>query len=255
MLQQTQVDRVIPKYLQFLSRFPTLHSLAQARFADVLGVWVGLGYNGRALRLWQCARDVVAHYAGKLPRDSDKLRQLPGIGPYTAAAIASFAFGAHVPVIDTNVSRVLTRALLGRDAGGEPNVGAASYVPPKSVASSSEWAQALMDVGALFCKARPRCELCPARRSCEYALNGRPNTRRRRTRGPAQRYAGSTRFYRGRIMRALSKGASLSVTTLARQVREGFGVSDAAWFDDILAGLARDGLIRVDRAAGRVRLP
>src|SRR5205807_5872195 len=106
MLQQTQVERVIPKYRAFLKRFPSLSSLARAPLADVLRAWSGLGYNGRARRLWMCARTVVAEHGGRLPRDVAVLKTLPGIGRYTAGALASFAFGASAPAVDTNVRRV-----------------------------------------------------------------------------------------------------------------------------------------------------
>jgi A/G-specific adenine glycosylase len=259
MLQQTQVDRVIPKYRRFLTRFPTLRALAAARFADVLRVWVGLGYNARALRLWQCARDVVATRGGALPDQVSELQRLPGIGAYTAAAVAAIAFGARTPVIDVNVRRVLIRTLLGRDHASAPRVSMlALEALPGSPAS--QWAQALMDVGAMYCRAKPRCAACPVRSACAYVKRaGRTQTSSRPVRAvkarPRQPFAGSTRFYRGRVMRALSTGRAIRIAVLGKQVKEGFGVSDARWFDDLLAGLARDGLIRVDRARKRISLP
>ncbi len=108
MLQQTQVDRVIPKYLAFLERFPTLQSLADASVADVLREWRGLGYNRRALNLKRAAESTVERFGGKLPGTVSELESLPGIGRYTARAVASFAFGVQVPVVDTNVRRVLS---------------------------------------------------------------------------------------------------------------------------------------------------
>lgn len=258
MLQQTQVDRVIPKYRLFVARFPTLRSLARARFADVLRVWVGLGYNGRALRLWQCAREAVRNHAGRLPRDASSLQRLPGVGPYTAAAVAAIAFGARLPVIDVNVRRVLTRALLGADQAPPPLVSRLALdVLPN--APASQWAQALMDVGAIYCRAKPQCAACPVQRSCKYvrrdpaATQAKPSSLK--SKRPKQRFAGSSRFYRGRVMRALSASGSLRIPALGREVKDGFGVSDCAWLDSLLVGLARDGLIRVDRARGRVRLP
>jgi A/G-specific adenine glycosylase len=259
MLQQTQVDRVIPKYRLFLTRFPTLPALASARFADVLRVWVGLGYNSRALRLWQCARDVVATRGGKLPKEAAELARLPGIGAYTSAAIAAIAFGARTPVVDVNVRRVLARTLLGRDHVSAPKLSMLALEALPS-GSSSQWAQALMDVGAMHCKATPRCATCPVRRSCAYVRRARrmgaTGGQARGAKAPAkQPFVGSTRFYRGRVMRALCAGRAMRIAALGRQVKEGFGVSDVPWFDDLLDGLARDGLIRVDRARSRVRLP
>jgi A/G-specific adenine glycosylase len=258
MLQQTQVDRVIPKYRAFLARFPTLRSLARARFADVLRVWLGLGYNGRALRLWRCACTVVRERDGRLPRDAGELARLPGIGPYTAAAVAAIAFDARVAAVDVNVRRVISRALAGHDRLRPPAVSLlARDALPRS--SAGEWAQALMDIGAQHCKARPRCAGCPLRASCAY-LRARLNPTQR-TRTPARSvttraagaFAGSTRYYRGCVMRELSRHGSLRATALGRKVKPAFGISDAAWLRDLLAGLVRDGLIRIDR--DRVALP
>jgi A/G-specific adenine glycosylase len=267
MLQQTQVERVITKYGSFLSRFPTLRSLARARFLDVLRRWLGLGYNARALRLWRCARVVVRQWDGELPSEVAELERLPGIGPYTAAAVAAIAFGAQVPAIDVNVRRVLTRDLAGRDHIPLPSVVLlARDALPASPAD--EWTQALMDVGSIYCKATPQCGACPLRGSCAYVRLQRGRTgdltvarhnvaryKAARCKRAGNRFAGSARFYRGRVMRALSHEQSLSVAALGRQVKEGFGISDAAWLRDLLQGLARDGLIRIDRIRGRVRLP
>ena len=120
MLQQTQVDRVVPKYRAFLARFPTLRALARAPLADVLRAWSGLGYNARAKRLWECAKVIVATHAARVPSDIETLRALPGIGPYTASAVASFAFDAREAVVDVNVRRVLSRSLLGRGTCDDP---------------------------------------------------------------------------------------------------------------------------------------
>lgn len=258
MLQQTQVQRVIPKYRSFLRRFPSLQALARAPLADVLRAWIGLGYNGRALRLWRCARTIVSDHAGRFPRTAAALRRLPGIGSYTAAALASFAFGEHTAAVDINVRRVLARALTGKDAaGGRLVAGLAAVALPGS--GSAEWTQALMDVGALFCRATPRCEGCPARNRCRYAR--KPGDRRLTAlRPPAPpaarpRFAGSNRYYRGRIVRILATVPSISTLRLAGQVKPGFGVSDRPWLHAVLQGLQRDGLVRISRGAKRVSLP
>ena len=249
MLQQTQVDRVIPKYRSFISRFPTIRSLARASFADVLRAWLGLGYNGRALRLWRCAQIVARDHRGRLPADLAALQRLPGIGSYTARALGALAFDAHVPAVDVNVRRVLSRSLAGCDRLEETKVMSLAHAAlPRS--SAGEWMQALMDVGALHCRAVPRCTGCPARAACRFA--GRTAKREPAAHKP---FEGSTRFYRGRIMRALSRRASLRLVDLGRQVKDGFGVSDAAWLRHLLNGLARDGLVRLDSAKDRVRLP
>ncbi len=259
MLQQTQVERVIPKYKSFLLRFPTLRLLARARFADVLREWLGLGYNGRALRLWQCARSVVRDHDGQLPHDAAQLQLLPGIGSYTAAAVAAIAFGERLAVVDVNVRRVLARALDGKNdvAAARVSLLAQNALPQSSAA---EWAQALMDVGATYCKVIPRCQACPLRASCAHSRQDSSRLRRAnsgmptRTKGSPHPFLGSTRYYRGRVMQALSAGTSARVAALGRQVKDGFGISDEPWLRDILQGLARDGLIRIDRARDRVRV-
>lgn len=173
MLQQTQVDRVLPKYVEFLSRFPTLESLAAAPTADVIKAWASLGYNMRAVRLQQIARQAVADYDGALPDTLEGLMALKGIGRYTAGAVACFAFGLHVATVDTNIRRVLWRAFRGIEPttwpSGEPAQRAAltlaEWALPRDRAY--DWQQALMDLGATVCLSRrPRCEHCPLTSSC-----------------------------------------------------------------------------------------
>jgi A/G-specific adenine glycosylase len=252
MLQQTQVVRVIPKYRSFLKRFPTLASLARAPLADVLREWSGLGYNGRARRLWECARSAVAQHGGKLPRDAATLASLPGIGRYTAGAIASFAFGARAAAVDTNVRRVLGRAIDGVDDVGDRRAWElAELALPNGAAG--EWNQAVMDVGALFCRPIPKCAACPARGVCRGRSLARPE--RARTRPVQPRFDGSRRFFRGRIVAALAIAPALSLLELGEQVKDGFGKTDLPWLEDLLTSLQRDGLVAVDRARRNVRLP
>ena len=181
MLQQTQVDRVIPKYRQFLRRFPSLRALAAAPVEDVRQLWYPLGYNVRPLRLHAIACETVARYGGRLPDDADRLRALPGIGRYTAGAVLSFAYGRDVAVLDTNVRRVLTRVFLGprRTARlrGDPRLWAlAERLVPDG--RGYDFNQALMDFGATWCTPRrPRCSGCPMQAFCATytpATNGRP---------------------------------------------------------------------------------
>jgi A/G-specific adenine glycosylase len=170
MLQQTQVDRVIPKYRQFLRRYPSLRALARAPVEDVRRLWYPLGYNARPLRLHTIARETVARYRGRLPDDADALRALPGIGRYTAGAVLSFAFGRDVAVLDTNVRRVLVRVFVGSRrrarAGGDRALWslAETLVP---AGHGYDFNQALMDFGATWCTPRrPRCVACPMRAFC-----------------------------------------------------------------------------------------
>jgi A/G-specific adenine glycosylase len=170
MLQQTQVERVIPKYRQFLRAYPTLRALAAAPVEEVRRLWYPLGYNARPVRLHAIARESVARYGGRLPDTAEALRALPGIGRYTAGAVLSFAYGRDAAVLDTNVRRVLTRVFLGpRRAARLRGDGAlwamaAALVP---AGRGSDFNQALMDFGATWCTARrPRCPACPMRAFC-----------------------------------------------------------------------------------------
>lgn len=255
MLQQTQAARVITAYERFLARFPTLRSLARARSADVVRVWLGLGYNVRAVRLWRCAREVVAAHRGVLPRDPAQLRRLPGIGDYTASAVAAIAFGAALTVVDVNVRRVLARVFTGRDQIGKAHLDEiARAAMPAS--SAGEWAQALMDLGSMHCRAQPHCTQCPVRHACMYP-NARQAAARRPTAGAPRvfrtaRFVGSTRYYRGRVVHALSTQGTFSMRALGRKVKDGFALSDLPWLRELLHGLERDGLVRVQR--GRVRI-
>jgi A/G-specific adenine glycosylase len=170
MLQQTQVDRVLPKYAEWLDRFPTLQALAEAPQGEVFQAWYPLGYNIRPQRLQSIAREAVAKYGGALPSDEATLRSFKGIGAYTAGAIRSFAFGERAAILDTNVSRVLFRVFVGK---GEPKSHAMTrhlwavahtLVPHRHV---FDYNQALMDLGAMVCVARhPKCLVCPMARGC-----------------------------------------------------------------------------------------
>jgi A/G-specific adenine glycosylase len=171
MLQQTQVDRVIPKYDEFLARYPTFESLAAAPVADVERTWRPLGYNIRPVHLHGIARETIARYGGRLPDDGKTLRSLRGIGRYTAGAILAFAYGQDTAVLDTNVRRVLGRVFLGprrlaRVRGQRAFWELAeALVPP---GRAYDFNQALMDFGATWCTPRrPRCERCPMRAICK----------------------------------------------------------------------------------------
>jgi A/G-specific adenine glycosylase len=170
MLQQTQVDRVLPKYGEWLAKYPSLDALAAAREEEVAATWYPLGYNVRPRRLQTIAREAVARYGGRLPADEETLRSFKGIGAYTAGAIRSFAFGQRAAILDTNVARVLFRVFVGY---GAPKSHAMTrhlwrlsetLVPTRNV---FDFNQALMDFGAMVCVARqPRCLVCPMTSEC-----------------------------------------------------------------------------------------
>jgi len=234
MLQQTQVARVVPYYETWLERFPDVASLAGAPAADVLRMWSGLGYNRRALAL-QAACAVVASEGW--PRTVEGLQALPGVGPYTAAAVASFAFGVQAAAVDTNVRRVIER--FDRRARRPPELAkrAAALLP---AGRAADWNQAMMELGATVCTARaPACELCPAA-SCRS--HGRPELAPTARRGGERvRFEDTDRYVRGRVVAALAAGEA---------VPNGFAPER---LERALAGLERDGL--VVREAGAVRLP
>ncbi len=169
MLQQTRVDAVRPYFARFLERFPTLRSLAEAPEADVLAAWSGLGYYRRARTLRQAARAIVADHDGVFPRERESLLALPGIGPYTAGAIASIAFDAREPLVDGNVARVLSRlfALDGDPRSSDAQLWSLARELLPTESSCGDWNQALMELGALVCTPRePRCGTCPLRAEC-----------------------------------------------------------------------------------------
>jgi len=180
MLQQTQVHRVVPKYREFLRRYPTVRRLAAAEVDDVRRLWYPLGYNIRPVRLHAIARETLARYAGRLPAEERALRELPGIGRYTAGAIRAFAFGQDAAVLDTNVRRVLGRVFLGprrlaRVRGERAWWHLAEALVPAGRAY--DFNQALMDFGATWCTPRrPRCGPCPMRDGCRSYPLGVPST-------------------------------------------------------------------------------
>ena len=181
MLQQTPVARVLPEYLGWMTRWPTPAALAAEPAGEAIRQWGRLGYPRRALRLHETATILVARYGGSVPADLDALRALPGIGSYTAAAVASFAFGQRHAVLDTNVRRVLARMAAGQPwAGGSSSASVAERrlaesLLPAEPAVAARWSVAVMELGALVCTAAsPRCGDCPVARECAWLAAGRP---------------------------------------------------------------------------------
>jgi A/G-specific adenine glycosylase len=200
MLQQTQVPRVLPRYLAWLERWPTAASLAAEPVAEVIRAWDGLGYNRRAVNLHRCA--VAVTQRGGFPRDVGELQKLPGIGPYTAAALACFAFGADVAAPDTNARRVLGRAF------GDPDM-------PPPAGRAYEWNQALFDLGREICIARrPRCEICPLADGCPSRGMTYPPLRKQSA------FDGSFRQRRSRLLKRLGADGPLPVEDVDREALE-----------------------------------
>ncbi len=206
MLQQTPVSRVLPVFEQWMDAWPTPADLAAVSTGDAVRAWGRLGYPRRALRLHAAATAIVDRHAGEVPADYEDLLALPGVGDYTAAAIASFAYGRRHVVLDTNVRRVLARAVSGVELPGASVTKAerdlAAGLLPDDDATAAAWAVAVMELGALVCTATsPRCEACPAAGRCAWRAAGRPPYD-----GPprrAQTYAGTDRQCRGRLLGVL----------------------------------------------------
>ena len=252
MAQQTQAARAGVAWTRFMARFPTVESLADAPPADVLRAWQGLGYNRRAINLQRAARVIVDEHGGHVPSDLASLEELPGVGPYTARAVAALAFGVPVGAVDTNVRRVLGRVVAGdagvMDAAALQRV-ADEAVPPDQ---PGFWTHALMDIGATLCHPRrPECEPCPARPWCRYVPAGstasvpRAAANRHTARETAVRFTSTSRWLRGRIverLRGVPNGEWLEVSGP-------IGDHDQAAVDVALAALARDGLVELDPSA------
>jgi A/G-specific adenine glycosylase len=254
MLQQTQAPRVAPVFEAFLQRFPDVASLASASKADVLRAWGRLGYPRRAVALHAAAVQIDERWHGAVPRDPAVLRTLPGVGAYTAAAVASIAYGVPVAAVDTNVRRIWARV----DRGAEPD-----EVPARDLAAAADrwldrrrpaaWNQAVMDLGRDVCRTSPRCDACPLRPWCAFAAagrTGRPSTRRQ------ARFQGSLRQVRGAVMAELRQRSPRTLGGLARAA-----AAPPARVADAVRGLHRDGVVVASRAAldgragGRVSLP
>lgn len=249
MLQQTQASRAAERFPRFLARFPSVEALAAASPAEVLAEWSGLGYNRRALALHRTAAEVVR--AGGWPREIDGLRRLPGIGPYTARAIASLAFDQPVGVVDTNVRRWLIRrfGVSDRPAALQDMADALAVAGPDRRADG--WTHASMEFGAMVCRSRgPRCDDCPIARGCP--------SRGRAVDVPVTRQpplAGSDREVRGAILRVLAGApdhmmveGSARATLIATVTAE----LDAERWERVIAALEREGLAH--RASGSLRL-
>ncbi len=208
MLQQTQVDRVVPHYERFLVAFPTPAACAAAGPAAVVRLWSGLGYNRRALNLHRAATAIEADHGGAVPHEDVALRALPGIGPYTARAVRTFAFGDDVAAIDTNGVRVLARGV----SGAPLTVRQAMELGDRLVPAGESWEfnQAMFDLGAAVCTAaRPDCTRCPLRRQCTWRRQGNAGAdpwRLSPTARPQSSFAGSDRQGRGRLLDALRAG-------------------------------------------------
>ncbi len=262
MAQQTQVARVAERWVSFLGRFPTVAALAAATPAEVLREWRGLGYNRRALNLWRAARTIVERHGGVVPSEVAALAALPGVGPYTARAVAALAFAQAVGAVDTNVRRVLSRIVRG-SSGVAPRPLQAAADDAVSAERPADWTHALMDLGATVCRAtRPDCGACPVRAWCRFAAEageGHVPSRTASTRAPrssgaasAPRFPSTSRWLRGRLLDRLRDAHGDGWVDMGGPV----GEHDAAAVDLALAAMAAEGLIERDPVdLRRSRLP
>jgi A/G-specific adenine glycosylase len=268
MAQQTQAERAAGYWERFMARFPIVQALAAATPADVIREWQGLGYDRRALALWRTARIVVEQMDGRIPSAVTELEKLPGIGPYTARAVAAIAFGGPVGAVDVNVRRVL-----GRIAGIDPaalHASAMQRLADESVATdrAADWTHAVMDIGAMLCRPRaPSCEACPARPWCRYASatkrmagaarsQGRSAARAPRAAGPAATpFPSTNRWLRGRILDRLRAAPDGEWVPLDSSI----GVHDPGRVLAAANAMAADGVVELGpdgpEAGIRARLP
>ncbi len=251
MSQQTQVNRVAEYYRRWLQRFPTFSALARASSSDVLREWSGLGYNSRALRFHSLAKIISENYHSRLPDDPDLLQTLPGIGRYTAHAVACFAFGKNVPVVDVNIRRILTRwTVKVRRASEQMDEKCAwqtaeIFLPRKDVFT---WNQALMDLGGLICTARnPRCEECPAAQHCASAFSKVFLIKEEKKKKMEPEWHGiPRRLYRGRILKMLHHH-SFSAEEIAAGLWQQRTRSDVQWTEELAEKMRLDGLLTIRR--------
>ena len=262
MAQQTQAARAAEYWERFMARFPSVEALAAATPADVLRAWQGLGYDRRALALWRTARMVVEQMDGQIPSAVAELEKLPGIGPYTARAVAAIAFGIPVGAVDVNVRRVLGR-IAGVDPAA-PDAPALQRLADESVPAdrAADWTHAVMDIGAMLCRPRePDCKACPARPWCRYASSSTGRSRGasarspRPPRAPATPFPSTNRWLRGRILDRLRAAPDGEWVPLDGSI----GAHDLARVLAAASAMAADGVVElgpdVPGAGLRARLP
>jgi len=248
MLQQTPVARVLPKWIEWMERWPTPVELAKATPAQVITAWGRLGYPRRALRLHESAKIIARDFNNEVPENEEVLRSLPGIGDYTAAAISAFAFGTNTLVMDVNIRRVLVRVLDGKEhPTSSPTVrereSRLSILPR---VNADNWAAATMELGALICTSKnPSCNDCPVISQCKWRKNGYPQTELVRK---SQDWHGTDRKCRGTVVQALRENESLTLSAIKKLWPEESQVEKA------LETLLADHLIE-EHSRSRFRLP
>mgnify|MGYP006272562897 FL=1 len=253
MSQQTQLARVVDAWEEFLDRWPTVESLADAARGDVVSFWSdhSLGYNNRAKYLHEAAGQIVDDYDGEFPETPSELQELMGVGPYTANAVASFAFNNGDAVVDTNVKRVLYRAFDIPDDDTEFELVASDLMPPNR---SRVWNNAIMELGGVACGKTPRCDVagCPWREWCHAYETGdftAPDV-------PTQpSFEGSRRQFRGRVINTLGEYDELPLSKLGPRIRVDYGgETGREWLRELVADLADDGLVDIEETDDELRV-
>ncbi len=268
MLQQTQVDRVLPKFEAFLKAFPTVLNLSNAKLSEVLILWKGLGYNRRAIFLHKMAQTIVKDFDGVFPKKEEELLKLPGVGGYTARAILAFGYGQDVGVIDTNIKRIYARAVFGDefvnlDVSKKEFEQVVDESVPKGM--GDPWNQSLMDFGALICTASsPKCDLCPIQTICEANrkakdagfLSYADQLKVQKPKGNKKKekvlFKNTDRYFRGKIIDILREHP-VHMKDLQKILVDTYGLSDLTRFGQIIETLIVDGLIVI--SGSTVSLP
>lgn len=255
MLQQTQVSRGLPKFLAWMKQFPTLEAVANAPLSEVLAVWQGLGYNRRAKYLWLMAKTVVNEYNGIFPHSKEEILKLPGVGPHTAGAIMSFAFGALEPIYDTNALRVVGRVFKGYRTLPSLDQKQWKQLMQNTVPAKQKiyaFNQALMDLGALVCTAKqPSCSVCPISSICRsYPSILSASAQDLRLTKPVREtvYFGQPRrIWRGKILRVLHELAPRRLTwqQLGQHIQTDFSAARLPWLKSVVKLLEQEGMLRV----------
>jgi A/G-specific adenine glycosylase len=249
MSQQTQLDRVVAAWNDFLEKWPTVEALATAERSAVVGFWTdhSLGYNNRAKYLHEAARQVQNEHDGVFPVSPDGLQELMGVGPYTGNAVASFAFGNGQAVVDTNVRRVVYRAFGEIEEGNDSAYKAAANALMPS-GESRVWNNAIMELGGVTCQKTPLCDEreCPWREWCQAYQTGdfaAPDVPTQPT------FEGSRRQFRGRVVQLLSKYTTMDIDTVGHRIRVDYtpdGDPGREWLQDLLSDLVEDGLVKIE---------
>lgn len=263
MLQQTQVSRGLPKFIAWMKQFPTLEVLAQAPLSEVLAAWQGLGYNRRAKYLWLLAQTVVKEYGGIFPQTKEEILELPGVGPHTAGAIMSFAFGQTEPIYDTNALRVVGRVFKGFSVLPSLDQKQWTVLMQETVPTRKNifaFNQALMDLGAMVCTAKkPSCAACPLSSICSsYPAILSASSQQLRLTKPVKEtlYFGQPRrIWRGKILRVLHAQSpqGLTLQQLGKQIQTDFTAARLPWLKSVVQLLEQEGMLRVQE--NRIVLP